>query len=406
MGRGPGRRASSSVSISGETLAHGRAVMGALLGVDALYRAESGDESGLAVLNMDVAGTHHPEPLPDYEAVRARFQELRRDAARLPEPDRRVYYDRLCTSTIAFADWRDGGLPFRRQLADFLHLPAAPASETDLDGLRADMKALLDRMGYAGGLRRQCADWEARNRVPADEVPGVLRGLLDEAWNRTEERLFPIPAPKSDGMDVHAVSGVAYNARCDYLTRTIDLNVDPTLTRPALKHLAVHEGYPGHYVQFKLRETMARADEAAADVLLSVVNTASSSVFEGIADTGLEMVDWIESDDDRLQVLQNRYRAGIGTVAAWMLHAQAAPVGTVTDWLRDAALVGGDGWVENRVRFVSAPERAVLIWSYWWGERSVGPVWRAVPRERRGSFLRFLHGRMHSIDSVAMFPSP
>ena len=33
-------------------------------------------------------------------------------------------------------------------------------------------------------------------------------------------------------MKVKAVSGVAYNARCDYLNRTIELNVDPTLTRP------------------------------------------------------------------------------------------------------------------------------------------------------------------------------
>jgi len=356
------------------------------------------------VVNMDDAGTYRPEPLPDYAAVRARFEELRQGAARLPEPDRRVYYDRLCTSTIAFADWRDGGLPFQRQLADFLHVPAAPASDTELDALRADMKALLDGMGYAGDLRRQCAAWEARNRVPADEVPEVLLGLLDEAWHRTEERLLAIPAPKSDGMRVNAVSGVAYNARCDYRTRTIDLNVDPVLTRPALKHLSAHEGYPGHYVQFKLRETMAQADEATADVLLSVVNTASSSVFEGIADTGLEMLDWIDSDDDHLQALQNRYRAGIGTVAAWKLHAQALPLGSVTEWLRGAALVGGDGWVENRIRFVSAPERAVLIWSYWWGEPSVAPAWRAVPKERRGDFLRFLHGRMHSIESVAMFP--
>jgi hypothetical protein len=392
------------MKISDESLSYGQAVMEALLGVDALYRAESGDEAGLAVLNLDAAGTYRPEPIADYLAVRRRFEELRQSAARLSEPDRRAYYGRLCTSTIAFADWRDGGLPFQRQLADFLHVPAAPASESELDALRADMKVLLDGMGYVGDLRRQCSDWEARNRVPADEVPDVLRGLLDEAWKRTEEQLLAIPAPKSDGMSVRAVSGVAYNARCDYLARTIELNVDPTLTRPALKHLAVHEGYPGHYLQFKLRETMALADEAAADVLLSVVNTASSSVFEGIADAGLEMLGWVESDDDRLQALMNRYRAGIGTVAAWKLHAQALPTGSVTDWLRHAALVGGDGWVENRVRFVSAPQRAVLIWSYWWGERSVAPAWRAVTREQRTDFLHFLHGRMHSIESVAMFP--
>ena len=34
------------------TLAYGRRMMAALLGVDALYRAESGDMDGLVVLNL------------------------------------------------------------------------------------------------------------------------------------------------------------------------------------------------------------------------------------------------------------------------------------------------------------------------------------------------------------------
>ncbi|MFH1765402.1 MAG: hypothetical protein ABIF09_14535, partial [Gemmatimonadota bacterium] len=98
--------------------------------------------------------------------------------------------------------------------------------------------------------------------MPPDEVEGVLTGLLDEAWDRTEETLMAIPAKKEDGMRVGPVSGVAFNARCDYLDRTIELNTGPTLTRPGLKHLAVHEGYPGHYLQFKLRETFYREGTA------------------------------------------------------------------------------------------------------------------------------------------------
>jgi hypothetical protein len=272
-----------------------------------------------------------------------------------------------------------------------------------LDGIRRDLLTLLTEMGYGGDLQAQCAAWEARNRVPPDEVGGFLESLMDEAWDRTEERVMEIPAPRSDGMRVSTVSGVAFNARCDYLNRTIELNTDPTLTRPGLKHLAVHEGYPGHYLQFKLRETLFRARLAPADNLLSVVNTASSSVFEGIADTGLEMLGWIEDGDDRVQALLNRHRAGIGTGAAWRLHALGWPEGKVRDWLRSHALVGGDGWVENRMGFISTPSRAVLIWSYWWGERVVAPTWRRVPEGRRPEFLRFLYGRMHSNSTVEMF---
>lgn len=386
--------------LSDATLAFGEAATGALLGLDALYRTESRDGEGLVVLNM--SETHQPEPFGSYAEARARFADLRRQAATLPEPDRQRYYDQLCVSEIAVCRWREGELPFAEQLNDFLHVPAAPASDAELEQLQASMRALLNGMGYSGDLAAQCAAWQERNRVPRDEVPETLTALLDEAWDRTAERM-EMPAPKSDGMRVQGVSGVPYSGRCDYAHRMIDLNVDPIYTRPGLKHLAVHEGYPGHYVQFKLRETWYHDGTAPADNLLSVVNTASSSPFEGIADNGLHVIDWIDGDDDRLSALLTRYRAGIGTAAAWRLHALGWSAEQVADWLHAHALVGGEGWVANRMRFISEPARSVLIWSYWWGERSVTPVWERVPTERRAEFLRYLYGRMHSPQTVAMF---
>ncbi|MCA9736196.1 MAG: hypothetical protein R3E98_01710 [Gemmatimonadota bacterium] len=389
---------------SDETLAFGEDAITALLGLDALYRAESADGDGLAVLNLDLDGRYAPERFASYAEARERFRELDDRAALLPEPDRRRYYAQLCGSSIAFTQWREEGLPFREQLASFLHVPVAPVADAELDGLRADMRALLDAMGYNGDLREQCRRWEERNRVPADEVEGVLAELMDTAWTHTEERLVEIPAPRSDAMRAVAVTGVPFNARCNYLERRVEINVEPVLTRPALKHLTAHEGCPGHYVQFKLRETWGRAGRAPADVLLSVVNTASSSVFEGIADAGLVMIDWMEGDDDRFQSLMTRYRAGIGTGAAWRLHALEWPRDEVRDWLAEQSLVGGEGWVDNRLAFIAAPSRAVLIWSYWWGEPSVLPTWSRVAARDRAAFVEWLHGRMHSVDTVAAFP--
>ena len=388
---------------SDRTLAYGRQAAEALLGLDALYRQESRDGEGLVVLNMDTAGDLTVCPFPTYRDAGEAFARLKEESAGLPEEDRRIYYDQLCRSTLSFIRWRQEGLSFQSQLGGFLHVPVEPASELELAGLGRDLRNLLNGMGYSGDLAAQCSAWEDRNRVPADEVEDVLNGLLGEAWDRTEERLMEIPAPKEDGMRVSAVSDVAFNARCDYLGRTIELNIGPTLTRPGLKHLAVHEGYPGHYLQFRLRETLYRKGTAPADVLLSVVNTASSSVFEGIADAGMEMTDWVGTDDDRVLGLLNRHRAAIGTGAAWRLHALGRPKEEVADWLRSQSLVGGEGWVANRMGFISAPSRAVLIWSYWWGEQVVAPAWRRIPRGRRRDFLFFLHGRMHSNTTVGMF---
>lgn len=388
---------------SDATLAFGAAATTALLGVDRLYRDESGDETGLAVLNMDTAGRYPAEGFRSYEEAGARWSELAREAESLPEDDRRVYYGQLCGSTLAFIAWRRDGLPLADQLERFLHVPAEPVGEAELDRLRAALHRALGDLGLSGDLRARAAAWEARTAVPPDAVAEVLVALLDEAWSRTEEWLGGMPAPHTDGMGVRAVTGVAYNARCDYAARTIDINVDPVLTRPGLRHLAVHEGYPGHWLQFKLRETMAADGRAAPDVLLSVVNSASSCVFEGIADAGMRAIGWAEDGDDRVQGLMNRYRAAIGTGAAWRLHALGWTEAEATDWLREQALVGGEGWVHNRMRFVAAPERAVLIWSYWHGEPAVAAAWDRVAEADRRAFVDYLYGRLHSTDTVGMF---
>ncbi len=143
--------------LSDLTLEYGKRIMTALLGVDSLYRSESGDESGLAVINMDTAGEFSPETFDSYETARECFTRLKNDAAGLPEADRQVYYDQLCHSTLSFIKWRDRGLVFTSQLSDFLHIPVKPASENELDDLRGKMRVLLNKMGYKGDLKSQCA---------------------------------------------------------------------------------------------------------------------------------------------------------------------------------------------------------------------------------------------------------
>ncbi len=75
----------------------------------------------------------------------------------------------------------------------------------------------------------------------------------------------------------------------------------------------------------------------------------------------------------------------------------------MADWLRGQTLVGGEGWVANRLRFIAAPQRCALIWSYWAGEAAVAPVWEHTPPARRPALLRYLYGRLHSPQSLALF---
>ncbi|HVC80240.1 MAG TPA: hypothetical protein VNL35_07045 [Chloroflexota bacterium] len=388
--------------LSDLTLAYAEEVTSALLGADALLRTPGGDEdAGLFVLNM---GPHLPATLfSGLDAAEACFRELQAAAARLPELDRQIYYRQLCGSTLAILGHRRHALSLAEQIERFLHVAAAPASDAQLDGMRQEIRSRLTAMGYDGDLAAQCAAWERNLLVEPGEVAAVIADLLDQAWDRTAARI-EFPAPKADGMRVATVRGAHFNARSDYLARTIEINIDPALTRPALKHLAVHEGYPGHYLQFKLRQHWYQQGLAPADGLLSLVNSASSCTFEGIADCGLRWLDWIDSDDDRLSALLSRYRAGLGTAAAWRLHALGWDATRTADWLRERALIGGEGWVANRMGFIAAPQRCALITSYWQGEPSVAAAWGRMPGGRSSdAFVRFVYGRMHSPESILLF---
>ena len=156
-----------SPNLSQATLAYGLRAAQSILGLDALYRSESGDGTGLAVLDMSEPGELEADVFADYAAADHAFRGLRADSDELVEPDRQRYYDQLCHSSLAFIRWRDRGLPFKEQLAGFLHVPAEPASGESIDALCAELAQRLKAMGFNGGLAEQCATWEEKNRVPA-----------------------------------------------------------------------------------------------------------------------------------------------------------------------------------------------------------------------------------------------
>lgn len=394
--------------LSDTTMEYGEKLTRALLGLDKLYADEQGITDGdgnhierLVVLNM--SKSHQPEAFSGYGDAIDRFQTLQGEAAGLPEPDRQLYYNETCGSAIAFATWRSSGLDFEDQLSRFLHIPAEPASDAELKVLRDLLAQELAGLGYSGDLETMVGVWQDTHRVAPENVKAVLEDLLDEAWDLTEKKM-EIPADKSDGMRIEIVRNVPYNAMCDYRHRLIRLNVDPVLTVQGLRHLAVHEGYPGHYVQFKRREVAYAEGLGPADNLLSVVNTASSSPFEGIADSGLDVIGWQDNPDDRVLGLLTRYNSGIGTRAAWHMHADGWSDEAVREEMLRDSLSGGDGWVDSRMGFISRHDRAALIWSYWKGDPGVRLVWdrfKGSPSQET-RYFDWIYNRMHSLKSIQM----
>ena len=75
----------------------------------------------------------------------------------------------------------------------------------------------------------------------------------------------------------------------------------------------------------------------------------------------------------------------------------------VEKWLADHALIGGEGWVKGRLRFIRDTSRSALIWSYWRGDQGVFDVWHNVSEEDRNRFFEYIYGRLHTVQSMQMF---
>ncbi len=386
--------------LSDKSLAFGEKLASATLGIDALYRREIGSDDsmdGLVVINM---GNTKAAAYENYDEARAALAELVGQTFALPEEDRRLYYLQACMSLDSFCVWRQGKLPdLLSQVGMFLHVNPAPASEAELDGWCREAHALLTSMGYGGDLKQQAEEWQSRNQVPAENVQQYMDDLMKVAREKCGN-ILELPV---DYYHCEVERGGAFSARSDFDHRRVVVNIEPIYTKQALKHLVCHEAYPGHFVQFTLRKVLYERGIAAADGLLSVVNHSSSSTFEGIADMGMDFLGWLEDDDDRVFGLLSNIKSASGTTVSYQKHVLGWSDDQIRQWLQKYSLIGGEGAIKSRLRFISDPASSALIWSYWRGDQGVESVWKRVAKEDRARYFDYIYGRLHTVQSMQLF---
>ena len=387
--------------LSQKTLALAEKVAYATMGIDELYRKEIGADNmhdGLVVVNMaDVKPMH----FASYTEAQAYMAELAQQAMELPEADRRLYYTQACTSLWSFCQWRQGKLDkMSDQIGMFLHVDPAPATMKQLDGYYAELRSIMNELGYTGSIQEQIAAWEQKNLVPADEVEDTMNAMMATAREMCGNIL---PLPENDYYHCKGIRNAAFNASSDYENRRVIINIDPILTTQKLKHLVCHEVYPGHFMQFTLRRQAWEQGVGGLDGTLSVCNHSSSCTFEGIADAGIEFLGWDEGLNDRANDIVSTIQSALATAASYRLHTLKWSDKDVEDFLRKNAPGGGEGWVANRMKFIQDPARAALIFSYWRGDEGVFPVWHRVPKEDRARFFGYIYGRLHTVQSLQLF---
>lgn len=382
----------------------GNELAGLTAGIDALYRSTPRsdgflDKEGLIPVAMAKV---KPIPLRDYAEAQARLGALAaRNASETESPLRADYVAEMIDSLLALVTtFEEKPISFADRVARQIRVTTQLVPDDELELYRQTIREKLDELGYGGGsLTEDFNRWEAQARVPVDAVLAELKALILEGRERVTATMYPFA---EEWMEPEGVSAVPFSAYCDYPTRKVLLNLDFPYTRFSLKHLATHEVFPGHLVHMNLRERYVAEGKMPLDAAQVVTSSASSALFEGIADNGMFFLEWVDGPEDELGVALHRLRSAMRCNAAWMMHAQGMSLDEIVPIVADKALQD-PVTARSRLAFLNHKLRAPFVYAYYGGDMAVHEVWKTVAPEERKDFWAYLYGNMHTPTTLARY---
>lgn len=373
-------------------------------GLDQLYRSKTSADGFLnaeGLIPVSVAAVS-PRAFKSYAAVRDDlFAFDARTRAADITPLRHDYLLEMNDSLCALMDtFEVRPISFADRLRRQIRIEPGPVQEKILEEYRIAMREALDELGYRDGdLASDTARWETDRRVAPEHVIETLAGLMHEARARTVRFIYDF---SEEWIEPVGVSDKPFSAYCDYLGRKVLLNLDFPYTTYDLKHLATHEAFPGHLVHLGLRETFVRDGIMPLDGAQVVTSSASSALFEGIADNGMAFLDWADTPDDQMAVNLQRLRSALRCNASWMRHAEGRPMEDIVPFIARASFQSEET-VRGRLAFLEHSLRAPFVYAYWAGERAVDSVWKTVGKEERKDFWTALYSQMHTPSTIVRF---
>lgn len=373
-------------------------------GLDKLYRDVPRTGSFLDREGLIPVAVAQIEPtlLKSYTEAREKLEALQ---SRIPgeaeSPLRKAYLLEMVDSLLALLDtFENRQISYAERLRRQMRIDTQTVSDEILDGYRQTIRENLDELGYRGGsLTEDVGRFEADTIVPTDKVLATMDEYSLEAQRRTSEMMYLM---NDEWLGAVRLDNVPFTAYCDFPERKMRLNLAFPFTRSNIKHLACHEAFPGHLVHLALRRNYVAEGKMPLDGAQVVTSSASSALFEGIADNGWFFLDWINTPEDVIGMTLERLRAALRCNAAWMLHVEQKSPEEVAPLIAEAGYQDVET-AAGRIAFLRHGLRAPFVYGYWCGDTSTHAVWETVPKERRKEFWQYLYGNMHTPTTLKQF---
>ncbi len=377
-----------------------------VLGTDLFYRnrQEIDGEASFSkegLVPVDFSGVN-PIKISSWEEAIIMLSEIYENYETIIDTTRRNYMLQQIGSFRKICRWLSGvPMSFREIVAETMFVNENPIGKQELAREIFKLSKSLESAGYSGNTEKMLAAWRKNREITnIDEVYQVLQELLANAKTKTLE--LGLSAIEDFDVTASLVFNVPYNAYCDYYTRTIQINGDVIYTYEELKHLVAHEAYPGHMTHMAHRQKLLEAGKIPADAGLVITNTASSPIFEGIADYGLTLLNWLGSDDDKVCYYLNRVQSMCNLNAAYMMHSMGVSDDNIKDYMRKH-FFNSKSKIESRMRFISYPLRKPFMYAYWRGWEGIERGYAQIEQTQLSNYYKYIYDHMHSIDTALQF---
>lgn len=380
---------------------------GIVLGTDEFYRKrqmEASDETsftseGLVPVNFSGVS---PVLISSWQEAIDKLTDIYHGYEKIQDPGRKNYMLQQVGAFRKICLWLSGiPMSFREIAAETMFIDENPVGGAVLEARVKALQDTLEKAGYRGTAKEQVAAWQkARAVIGAEETKRVLEKLLGEA----KEKTLALGFEAIRDFDVHAeiVYNVPYNAYCDYMSRMIYINGEVTYTYDELKHLVCHEAYPGHMTHMAVRQQLLEAGKIPVDAGLVLTNTASSPIFEGLADQGNDVLEWVEDLNDDICRQLNQIQSICNQNASHIYYCEENGPEKAEQYMREYSFAS-DAKIKSRLRYMGYPFRKAYMYAYWRGWEAVEKVWEKLSAEKRSLFLKYLYENMHSVDTVLQF---
>lgn len=237
-----------------------------------------------------------------------------------------------------------------------------------------------------GSLKERRERWKKSLEIPTEKVkellPFVIRTLHDLAHKK-------FPLPQEESFVVEFVSNQpwgAYNWYLGEFRSRIDINTDLPLRVGGLAGLIAHEAYPGHHTELSIKEAGLIRQRGYQEHVLTLINSPSCVIAEGIATSALETVftdqeleDWYREEllpragmtqvdpKDMISVIQAGEKlAGVWGNAAFMFHDQKKSPQEIIPYLQTYELTT-PAEAQKAIDFISNPLYRSYVFTYHMG---------------------------------------